>query len=271
MVNYARIQHHIDKGLGIAARHLGPPYSAYRVDATANGDFPTGWRNVANGVPVFVRRATDAHIQQALLASGTLWLDVIGNMEPYLLGDVFVLTDPPYRPGKSYGLGATSVPNVGKYSGFGLAWHAPVDEPVGARLDVRIQILRPAGPPDESLADGSLTWRQGTYAAQPLVLVDGQYVFRDPYSGIQPSFVPAGVASTDRPPRGHLFPPAGMPGQMQISRYFLYLPPLPGYTPSEGDRVIQESGQRYVVTNPYSQQTGVVGSQLGVERHISED
>lgn len=271
MVNYARIQHHIDKGLGIAARHLGPPYAAYRVDSSASGDYPGGWRQVAPRVPVFVRRTTDAKIQNALLAAGTMWFDVIGNMEPFLLGDVFQLVDDPYVRGKSYGLGATSVANVGRFSGFGLAWHAPVDEPVGARLDCRVQIYRPAGPPDQSLADGSLTWRSGTYVAQPLVLKDGLFQFRDPYSGQQASFVPAGVASTDRPPRGHLFPPPGLPGQMQIPRYFLYIPPLPGYLPSEGDRLVQEDGTRYLVTNPYIQLTGVVGMQLGVERHISGD
>src|SRR5689334_20306984 len=137
MVNYARIQHKIDKGLGIAGKHLGPPYTVYRCDTQATGDFPTGWHQVGARVPVFVRRTSDSEIQSALLASGTMWFDIIGNVEPYLLGDVFVLADPAYHRGRSYGLGATSVENVGRFSGFGLAWHAPVDEPVGARLDAR--------------------------------------------------------------------------------------------------------------------------------------
>jgi hypothetical protein len=273
MVNYARIQHKIDKGLGIAARHLGPPYSAYRIDANATGDYPAGWDNVGVSVPVFVRRTTDAKIQSALLASGTVWFDVIGNMEKFLVGDVFQLTDPAFTRGKSYGAGATSVPydTAGRYSGFALAWHAPVDEPVGARLDVRLRIYRPLGTPDSSLTDGSRTWRSTTYAAQPLVLAAGTYSFADPYSGVDASYVPAGIASTDRPPRGHLFPPASTPGDMQIARYFIYLPNLPGYTPSEGDRLVQEQGQRYLVTNPYYQLTGVAGMQLGVERRIAED
>lgn len=270
MVNYARIQHKIDKGLGIAGRHLGPPYAVHRIAGTSTGDYPDGWHNVANEVPVFVRRSTDAKIQSALLASGTMWFDVIGNMEPFLLGDVFRLADGNYVPRQSYGVGATSVANVGKYSGFGLAWHAPVDEPVGARLDVRVQIYRTAGPPDTNLQDGVGTWRGTVYAAQPLVLENGVFSFADPYSGRQASFVPAGVSSTDRPPRGHIILPA-VPGDMQVSRYFLYLPPLPGYTPSEGDRMVQESGQRYVVTNPYNQLTGVVGLQIGVDRRDTED
>lgn len=270
IVNFARIQHHIDKGLGIAGRHLGPPYAVHRIDATANGDYPDGWNNVANNVAVFVRRSTDRYIQSALLASGTLWLDVIGNMEPYLLGDVFRLTDAPYHAGVSYGLGATSVANVNRYSGFGLAWHAPVDEPVGARLDVRVQIFRTMDLADTNLGDGIATWRGSRYVSQPLVLTNGTYSFVDPYSGQQASFVPAGISSTDRPPRGHLIQPA-IPGDMQVSRYFMYLPPLPGWIPTEGDRIVQESGQRYVVTNPYNQSTGVVGNQIGVDRRDTED
>lgn len=270
MVNFARIQHKIDKGLGIAARHLGPPYSVYRIDSAATGDYPDGWDNVASSIPVFVRRTTDSKIQSSLLASGTMWFDIIGNMEPFLLGDVFQLADGPYSPGKAYGLGATSVASVGRFSGFGLCWHAPVDEPVGARLDVRMKIYRLQGPPD-TLPNQVMTWRGTAYAAQPLTLRNGQYSFADPSSGVDASYVPVGVSSTDRPPRGHLFPPASTPGDQQIPRYFLYLPPLPGYAPSEGDRLVQESGQRYVVTNPYYQLTGTVGMQLGVERHISED
>ncbi len=269
MVNYARIQHKIDKGLGIAGRHLGPPYSAYRIAATSSGDFPGGWSQVGTSVPVFVRRTTDSTFQSALLASGTLWLDIIGNMEPFLLGDVFTLSDAPYVPRKSYGQGATSVANVNRYSGFGLAWHAPVDEPVGGRIDVRVQIFRPTGPPDTNLTDKTGVWRGTTNVALPLVLSNGTYSFVDPYSGQQPSYVPAGVSSTDRPPRGHLVAPV-TPGDMQVARYFLYLPPLPGYTPTEGDRIVQESGQRYVVTNPYNQLTGVVGNQIGVDRRGTE-
>ena len=270
MVNFARIQHKIDKGLGIAGRHLGPPYSAYRVAATSSGDFPTGWSPVATKVPVFLRRTTDSKIFSSLLASGTMWFDVIGNMERFSLGDVFQLTDASYAPGSAYGLGATSFPGSPQFNGFGLAWHAPVDEPVGARLDRRVRIYRPQGPPDLSLVDGGGTWRDTTYAATALVLSAGLYTFQSAYSGVDASLVPAGVASTDRPPRGHLFGPPSVPGDLQVPRYFMYLPPLPGYTPSEGDRIVEESGARYIVTNPYHQEAGVVGSQLGVERRVSE-
>ena len=270
MVNYARIQHKIDKGLGIAGRHLGPSYTGYRVAAASSGDFPSGWSSVGSG-PVMLRRQTDSTIQSALLASGTMWFDVVGNMEPFYVGDVFQLSDGTYSPGQSYGVHATSVPGTPQFSGFTLAWHAPVDEPIGARVDRRVQIYRPMGAPDTSLTDLGGTWRNTTFAASPLVLRSGVFSFADAYSGIQASFVPGGVASTDRPPRGHLFSPPSMPSDLQVPRYFMYIPPLPGYIPSEGDRIVEESGARYVVTNPYHQEAGVVGNQLGVERRISEN
>jgi hypothetical protein len=271
MVNFARIQHKIDHGLGIAAKHLGPPYSGYRVTVSSSGDFPSGWTQVGTNVRVFLRRTTDAKIFSALLASGTLWFDVIANMEPYLLGDVFQLTDGSYKPGVAYGVGATSVPGTLQYNGYALAWHAPVDEPVGARCDRRVQIYRPFGPPDLTVSDGGKTWRGTAYVASPLVLAAGVFAFQSAYSGIDASFVPAGIASTDRPPRGHLFPATPHPGDLQVPRYFMYVPPLPGYIPSEGDRIIEESGARYIVTNAYHQEAGVVGNQLGVERRTSEN
>lgn len=270
MVNYARIQHKIDKGLGIAGKHLGPLYTAYRIGSAATGDFPSGWTSVGVG-RIMLRRQTDSTIQSALLASGTMWFDVVGNMEFFYLGDVFQLTDGTYSPGLSYGANATSVPGTPQFSGFALAWHAPVDEPIGARVDRRVQIYRPMGPPDQSLTDQGGTWRATTYAASPLVLRSGVFSFVDPYTGVAASYVPGGVASTDRPPRGHLFSPPSIPSDMQVPRYFMYIPPLPGYLPSEGDRIVDESGARYVITNPYHQEAGVVGNQLGVERRISEN
>ena len=37
MVNYAKIQHHIDRGKGIAAQKLGPPFLAFRVTLAVAG------------------------------------------------------------------------------------------------------------------------------------------------------------------------------------------------------------------------------------------
>lgn len=266
MVNYARIQHHIDKGLGLAAKKLGPPYSVYRITNTSSGDYPGGWTLLATNQPFFHRRVNDKKLESALQSAGTLWYQIIGNVEPYLLGDVFLLTDPPYSPGRSYGAGATSVAGTIEFNAFALAWHAPVNEPVGGRLDRRAGIYRPSLNPAQ-LDDGSSYWKSTHDNDTPLILTNGQYAFGTP--GATASWVPVGLASTNRVTGDILFAPK-TPGMTDAIRYYAYLPPLPGYTPSEGDAIITEDGARYLVVHPYTQNAGVVGSQLVVKRMISQ-
>jgi hypothetical protein len=57
---------------------------------------------------------------------------------------------------------------------------------------------------------------------------------------------------------------------LPVPRYYVYLPPLPGYTAAEGDAIITEDDARYAVIAPYRQETGVVGHQLMVQRYISQ-
>lgn len=187
---------------------------------------------------------------------------------PYVLGDVFLQTDPPYNPGVSYGAGATSVPGTLEFNAFGLAWHPPVGEPVGARLDRRMGIYRPSLSPALNNDDGSTYWKSTKDNDTPLVLTNGNYDWGGP--GGTASFVPGGLASTLRVTGDLLFQPK-VPGMTDAVRYFVYLPPLPGYTPSEGDAIITEDGARYEVVHPYAQSAGVSGSQLVVKRMISQD
>ena len=187
-------------------------------------------------------------------------------MEPFLLGDVFLSTDPAYVPGQSYGAGATSVTPTLELNGLTLAWHAAVRVPVGSRIDHICQIYRPLDAVD-AMADGTLVFRQANDRSMPLVLSNGQYAFGDP--GATASLIPMGLSSTERPGKGNNFQPA-VPGMTPLTRYYGYLPPLPGYIPSEGDRLITLGGARYQVLNPYHQKQGVVGSQMALERLISQ-
>lgn len=299
MTNYARVQGLIDKGLGKAGNHVGQPYQGYRVDRESNGDFPTGWTRLSNCCPTNVlrRRIRDSSLESGMKSGGTIWFDLIGNMAPYLLGDILICIDPPYCPGKSYGDGATGVANGNggsillddgsgsiqldngkgliaqtngvqqlEFNGFGFAWHFPPMVPKGARVERRCQIYRPANTP-ATLADGSNYYKETLDNDQPLILSDGIFAF-----GTQPqtaSFVPIGLTSTERPAGKVLFPP-NVPGMTPIIRYYGYLPPLPGYTPIEGDALVMEDGSRYLVINPYFQTVGVVGAQLSLEREISQ-
>ena len=66
--------------------------------------------------------------------------------------------------------------------------------------------------------------------------------------------------------------PPKVPGDTGQTVYFVYIPPLQGFNPREGDRIILDgdasTGTRYVVRHPYQQQAGMVGSQLMCNRMI---
>ncbi len=272
MVNYAAIQHKIDVGLGKAGAKLGQPYTAYRVTSASSGDFPSGWAVMAAGVPIFRRRVAITKLEDAFQYGGGIWYDLIGDLEPFLLGDTFLSTDPAYDPGVSYGAGAQQV--VGstyELNGFAFAWHAPVQTPIGGRIDRRGQIFRAPETPTTygTGGDGSTSWRQAMDAANPLVLASGAFAFVDRALNMPASFVPLGISAISRPPRGENFKP-DVPGMPGLPRYFAYLPYLPGYEAASGDRIETEDGARYVVVDPYRQEQGVTGSQLALERMIDQ-
>lgn len=265
MVNYASIQSKIDAGLSKAGSKLGAPFNGYRVTSTSSGDYPSGWTQIAAALPIWRIRTTESKLPSALKASATVLWQIIGTMKGGLLGDVYLNVDPAYSPGRSYGAGASFIGGSSlEFDAFALAWHGPVEIPIGARLDRRAHILRPLQSP-QALIDGTQVWRQTSSQAQALTLVNGVFSFASG-SG---SWVPIGIASTERPPRGKNFDP-GYPGDEQVPRYYAYVPYLPGWEPSEGDRLVTEDGAMYRVVNPYRQEAGLAGAQLSVERVLTQ-
>lgn len=266
MVNYARIAEHIDRGRGIAAKKLGPPFDAYRLDPTSNGDFPSGWLKVAARFPLYRRRLTAEAKIETGIRNTTLWYEIVANMDPFRLGDVFVQVDPPFVAGVSYGAGATSMPGTVELNAMALAWHPPVNKSVGARLDRLAAIYRPANQA-AAMGDGSLYWKQTLDHDQPLVLGSGTFGLGTAGSG-QGSLVPIGLSSAHR--RGDAILGPGVPGMVKPSHWFVYLPPLPRYVPREGDAIVTLDDARYVVTSPFEQLAGVVGYQLLCDRKIAQ-
>ena len=268
MTDFAGIQQKIDTGKGKAAIRLGQPYTAYRITGAASGDFPAGWIPVETNIPILRRRINERLIETALEYAGTLWYNLTADMSDFLLGDVFVCTDPAYSSGVSYGPGATAIVGGSQYEidAISFIWHTPINKAVGARIDRRCHVLRPLEAPDVA-ADGTLVWRQTNDRSTPLVLTNGVYSFGAPAS--TGSWIPIGLSSTARPGHGDNFPPS-IPGMVGFARYYGHMPPLPGYQPAEGDRIITEDGARYVIHNPFRQEEGVVGHQLALERTISQ-
>jgi hypothetical protein len=263
-MNYALIQLKVDRGLSHAGKHLGEPFSCYRVEDTCNGDWPGGWTLLDTKYPIYRERVPEPKLETAL-SKGALWYNIYGSMIPFNLGDVFLCTDPPYSPGLSYGAEATILPNTPEINAFALAWHMPARIPTGARLSHQVRIYRSSVKPKQ-LTDGSYYWDSTLENDQPLILQAGQFTFGTPGS-TEASIVPAGFMGAYRPSGSLPFGPPP-PGMIRPTHWYVYVPPLPGYEPLEGDALVTVTDDRYVVVEPYHQEAGVVGSQLLVDRQI---
>jgi hypothetical protein len=178
---------------------------------------------------------------------------------------VFVQNDPPYVPGLYYGAGATSIPGTIELNAMCLAWHAPIDKRLGARVDRRMKIYRPSAAP-QTQTDGSKYWESTLDNDCSMTLLDGEYSFGTPGAN-NANWIPAGLSAVHRQSEITFQP--GVPGMLKPAKFFFYVPPLPGYQPREGDALVDENGARYVVFTPIEQQTGVVGNQLLCDRKIS--
>lgn len=255
----------VDRALGAIGRQLGKPYQVYRVESNSAGDFPAGWSLISTSTPVMRNRVSSNHLETSLLSERSLWYELAGDISPFILGDVFISADTAYSPGIGYGSGATILPGTTEIDAFALAWHAPMQDPIGARIDRRVGIYRPSLAP-RIMSDGSRRWSTTHEQDTPLVLTGGTYAWGAP--GAKASWVPCGLGSNDRQVRDGGFGTDKI-GIVPASRYFAYLPPLPGYAPVEGDALITEHDARYVVLSPYVQQSGVVGAQMMIERMVS--
>jgi len=258
----AWFQSQIDKQLGAVGRSFGVPYAAYRIASTSSGDFPTAWQLLTKQAMVLNNRVRANDVDVAMTSERTLWYQISGDMSSFILGDVFVQNDARFFPGIAYGPNATSVPGTFELNGFALAWHAQAQPPLGARIDRRVMIYRPALEPING------QWRSTRDQDTGLILTNGVYAFGTP--GSTASWVPCGFGTSDRQTRGEDMPP-DPPGMLPVPRYYAYLPPLPGYSPAEGDALITEDDARYVVIAPYTQSAGTVGSQMMTQRYISQN
>jgi hypothetical protein len=258
MVNYVTIQQKIDHGRQIGAQKVGQPYSVYRLGPNSNGNFLDPGNLVASNVPVMRRSVPDTKSLETAVRQGTHWYELIGSFSPFLVGDVFVQTDPVYGPG------ATSVDfQTDQINAFCLASHAPIKKSIGGRIDRTVTIYRPQVGPT---ADARGPFFMETLdQAEPLRILNGQCIIDAP--GAKPAQIPAGFMIYYRPYGHDQFAPQTK-GMTKPTLWFVYIPPLPGFIFREGDRIVEPTGERYVVYNPYRQDTGQAGFQLVVEREI---
>jgi hypothetical protein len=260
MADYTTIMAHIDRGRGIAATHLGPPFDVYRVQYNAALNMLDPANLVAEGVPVFRRTRQSSDMIEGTHGKAIIW-EVIGDMSPYILGDLFLQQD------KVYGVGATIVPfPTQQFICFCLAFHGPVKKSVGVFLNRFVNISR-----NLSGADTNGYLSGDSNATVPLILVNGQFQLGT--AGQTPTNVPVGVDISERW-RAELF--RDIPASIGQGVRYIYVPPLPGFDFKEGDWLHTSaqppfgSGAIYRVNTLFEQQTGFVGNLLSVTRNIPQ-
>ncbi len=245
----------------MASKHLGVNYAVYRPLTTSGAaNYLDNVNQVNAGWPVYFMQKPAGAFRGSFEGTNVKipLYDIIADMTPFIVGDVFVSTDSAYIPygTTGYGAGATRVPfPTVEIDAFCLAFHGPIKKSIGARLDRIASIYRMAAAP----ANGYFS--ADTNAASPVVLSNG--VFSVGAVGATPAQVPVGISVMPRW-RGELI--KSIPTTSQVVEYFIYVPPLNGFTFEEGDQLEFQDGSRYFVQVPYEQMVGFSGSQLGVER-----
>ncbi len=265
MPNPNQIQRQIDVGRGHAANALGGPFNVYRLQAgSAATNFVDPANQVATNYYVYHLQRSASGFRGSYEGTALVPLfDIIGNMSPFLLGDVFIDSDAAYNPNGSggYGAGATSVtfPTLEVY-GWCLGFHGPIKKSIGARLDRYAQIYRLLSGPD---ASGYFSGEKA--ASLPVKLVNGSLVVGAVTDTA--ALIPIGLAAKARW-RADLI--KEIPTTTGEVEYLAYVPPLPGFTFKEGDRLVLQDGSEYVVQLPWEQEVGFVGSQLSVKRQVMQ-
>lgn len=256
-MNYVRAQRLIDRGRGQAAKRLGQPYDIYRIQANGATNVLEVANKIFSGFRILRRPDRSLQNIEGTLLTAVPW-ETLGDFRSWLLGDLFIQADP------VYGVGSTIVTfSTLEFDAFCLAFHGPVKKTMGARLDRLCRILRP-------LSAGVTT--DGYFAAditesKPLLLANGVFSFGTPGETLTDgALIPMGFSSHVRS-RGDLF---DVPTSTGESVYLLYIPPLNGYLPREGDRIVSQDGSRYIITNPFEQEAGYVGYQITVMRQVAQ-
>lgn len=257
-MNYVHAQNLIDKGRGKAALRLGQPYDVYRLQPNAAQNFLDPVNRIATGVLILRRPDRSLANVEGTLLTLVPW-ETVGDFRNWLVGDVFLQND------EIFGEGYTLVDYSSlEFDAFCLAFHGPVKKTMGARLDRTCRIIRPleTGTDPNGYLSGDIS------KGAPLKLANGKFVFGSQSEAITDgALIPVGFASHTRA-RGDIL--SEIPSTTGVAIFMLYLPPLPGYTVREGDRIEAGDGSRYVVQNPYEQEAGMAGSQITCTRQVSQ-
>lgn len=261
MANYVSITKIMNAGCGVGARHVGIPGWIYRVTSSSNGDII---QNSNRQFQVYADRAKMRRLDPAFESSErleTFWFELLINANPLQVGDIWVINDPYLNVGDVTVDFATT-----QFVAFCLAALSPIKHAIAARLDTNAQFYRASSvPTGTQIAASNLPYFNSTLPAElPVLCVNGQ--FQTGIVGDTACNIPIGTMPLNNAGNIYSAPTANMTTQ---ERRRVYVPPLAGFTPKAGDKMVLTDGSRYVLLSNYGQQVGTVGGQFVAEKIIS--
>lgn len=259
MADRVDIQVAIEEGRDAVAEVLGSPFKVYRITDTSNGNLIADENLINEELFVFTKLGSGTDFKSSLETEklpGIFWYVCSADFTDYLVGDVFILNEDVYGAGFSSVSFATD-----QFNGFALAQHMVLKKALGGRLIREIKVFRLNDEPD-----ADKRWSQNRDNSLPLTLRDGQYVFgaKDEDADL----IPVGLMATGRSYGDRSF--EQVPSMARKSGWECYVPPLPGFSWREGDRIETFDGARFTVVVPYEQLTGTCGAQLFLEREVAQ-
>lgn len=248
---YSSIQNIIDYGRGLAANVVGQPGGIYRLSGASTGNYIQAANQVYANFPVLRRVVTSGASVEGRGLADLVMFDIVCNLNDLKVGDVWIQTDP------FYGAGANQVSYpTDEFIGFAVAHHAVMKKSIALQLQRSASIYRMVSGVGQSGYANSFQQQ-----AHALCISGGKAVF----SSTSPaSVIPIGMAPRSGGFEAFISPKiASLP---DAPEFVMYVPPIEGFIPTEGDIVQTTLGARYSVMNSWHLDAGVVGSAFIVRK-----
>lgn len=216
MTNWNRVQKHLDRGRGKAAKHVGQPVQIFEI-----GLDPLATNILDPGNMVKYCYPKHCLFRKIPPKSNDVEQGNFDNITYEMVMDVkglppgtFVRQNDPYYDDNTV---------------FVLAQKRPVHKNIGVRCERLVQIFRPV-----TLGANPYAELQKS-TALPLTMLGGQFSFGTP--GNTPTLIPAGFQTRER-----LFVEiqSDLPSSTKVTNYFVYIPELPGIEIQEGDWIVEQ-------------------------------
>ncbi len=244
---YAAIQNIIDYGRGLAANVVGQPGTLYRLTSASNGDVLSSANAVYNNFPLLRRVVSSADSVESRGVEEALLFELVCDLNLVTVGDIWIQTDPRYGVGAEIAAYSTN-----EFIGIAVAMHAVMRKAIGIQLHRTASVYRMMRGVD--LNGYAQAFQQ---QASSLQIVNGSAVFVS--SGV-PAAIPIGMAPRTGGFEGPIHPK--IESLPEAPQYHIYVPPIGGYAPIEGDILQLVGGARFSVMSSWHMDVGLLGNMV---------